>query len=104
MLSLQKNYDALVYAFFLFFFFLKGTAKGACAHVSSTRCTHVNRDQPQPRIEPVSQDPSSARGTALGQVAAEEFCLYAPRCFFYLKKCAGCSLGRTYLFIQLAKY
>ena len=37
MISLQKNYDALVYAFFLSFF-LKGTAKGACAQVSSIRC------------------------------------------------------------------
>ena len=103
MLSLHKNYDALVYAFFLSFF-LKGTAKGDCAQESSTWCTHVNCNQPQPQIEPVMQDPSSTRGTALGQVAVEEFSLYAPRCFFYLKKCEGYSLGRIYLSIQLATY
>ena len=62
---------------------LKGTAKGACcAQVSSSRCTHVKRDRPQSRIEPVTQDPPSARGTAIGQVVAEEFACMLHAAFF----------------------
>ena len=70
MLSLQKKYDTLIYALFSLFI-LKATAKGACAQVSSTRCTHVKRDRPQPRMKPVTQD--HPRAVPLGQIAAKEF-------------------------------
>ena len=69
---ITKKYDTLTYLRFFSLLFLKGTAKEACAQVSSIRCTHVKRDRPQPRIEPVTQDLSSAR-YALGQVAAKAF-------------------------------
>ena len=88
------NKKNMMHLFTLFFSsFFEGNCEGSLRSSEQHPLYACQTRSAQSQIEPVTQDPSSARGTARPS-RCERICLYAPRCFFYLKKRAGCSLGR----------